>query len=329
MDKNLLVVCGPTAIGKTSTGIELAKLLDGEIISADSRQVYKGMDIGTGKDIGNSSIYNLQFTINKFDAGYYQVEGIPIWLLDMATPDQQITVADWIKAAKQVIGYLDKKNKLPIIVGGTGFYIHGLIKGIDTIGIPPDKKLRKKLNQWPLKRIQKKLKHLSADVYEQLNRSDRHNPHRLIRKIEIARARKNEHFNDSNHRRGLEAKAEVLKIGLRAPKKVIYKKIDQRVEKRIEQGLLTEIKSLLDQGYNWDDPGFNTFGYKEFEQFFKGQSPIGDIVRRWKFNEHGYARRQLSWFKRDSEIFWFDTTSSSWKLEMENLINQCYSENND
>lgn len=321
--KKIVVVCGPTAIGKTSTGIELAKKLNGEIISADSRQVYKGMDIGTGKDIPSNSKFQI-LNSNSFDIGCYEINHIPVWLLDMATPDQQVTVADWIKGAETVLKLLEEKNKLPIIVGGTGFYIQGLIDGIDTLGIPPDKELRKKLNDWPLEKIQIKLKKIAPKVYQKLNRSDKHNPYRLIRKIEIAQADQQE--KDQGFQ-GLDR--EVLKIGLKAPKKVIYKKIDQRVEQRIEQGLLDEIKTLLDQGYDWDDPGFNTFGYKEFEQFFKDQSPFGDIVRRWKNDEHGYARSQLIWFKRDNEINWFDITSPGWKSEMENLINQCYSENNE
>lgn len=324
----LLVVCGPTAIGKTSTGIKLAKKLDGEIISADSRQVYKGMDIGTGKDIPPNSKFQI-LNSNLFDIGYYEIREIPVWLLDMATPDQQVTVAEWIKGAKKVLNYLNQKSKLPIIAGGSGFYIHGLIEGIDTLGIPPDQKLRKNLKNQPLKKLQNKLKQVSAEMYKKLNRSDRHNPHRLIRKIEIAQAKKSKKYHGSNRGTGVGGEREVLKIGLKAPKKEIYKKIDQRVEKRIEQGILKEIKELLDQGYSWDDPGMNTFGYKEFEQIFNNQSPVQDIVRRWKYNEHGYARRQLSWFKRDDEINWFDITSSNWKSEMEKLINQCYSENNE
>jgi tRNA dimethylallyltransferase len=324
MSKQVIVVCGPTAIGKTSTGIDIAKKLNGEIISADSRQVYKGMDIGTGKDVPAGSKFNNLTTVDDFDIGNYEVKDIPIWLLDMATPDQQVTIADWIKGAKKVLKHLDKKNKLPIIVGGTGFYIHGLVEGIDTLGVPPNEELRQELNDWPVEKIQNKLKQIAPDVFQNMNRSDKYNPYRLIRKIEIAQAdqhEKNQGFQ------GLDR--EVLKIGLKASKQKIYKKIDQRVEERLEKGLLSEIKQLLSQGYDWDDPGFNTFAYKEFEQYFNDSTPLSDIVRRWKFDEHGYARSQLIWFKRDDEINWFDITSPDWKSEMENLINQCYSENNE
>jgi tRNA dimethylallyltransferase len=324
----LLVVCGPTAIGKTSVGIKLGKKYSGEIISADSRQVYKGMDIGTGKDIENSSIYNLQFTINKYDVGFYEINDVPVWLMDMAEPDQQVTVADWLKGAKKVVQDLQDKNKLPIIVGGTGFYIQAFTDGIDTLGIPPDKKQRKKLNKLPVDELQQKLEKAAPKVYQNLNRSDRNNPHRLIRKIEIAQAKESKDFDDSNHRSLLKAGADVLKIGLRAPKKYIYEKIDQRVEKRIEQGLLEEIEELLGNGYTWDDPGMNTLAYKEFRSYFKDGKNIEDFIQRWKYDEHSYARRQLTWFKKDKKIKWFDITDENRFDDLEKLVHNWYIEDN-
>ncbi len=331
--QKILVVCGPTAIGKTSTGINLAKKYSGEIISADSRQVYKGMDIGTGKDIKNSAIFNSQFSINKFDVGYYEIESIPVWLLDMAEPDKQVTVADWNKAAEKVIKQLLNENKLPIVAGGTGFYIQSLVEEIDTIGIPPDNQLRQKLKDWSVNKLQARLRKLDADVYQGLNRSDRHNPHRLIRKIEIALAKKDGKYHSSNHSTGGWGGEEVLKIGLKAPKKVIYERIDQRVAQRLEQGLLDEIKGLLSKGYRWDDPGMNTLAYKEFQSIFApgAKKPtlqerrLQDCIQRWKYDEHGYARRQLTWFKRDKEISWFDVTEDNWFDDLEKLVHNWYS----
>ncbi len=334
--KKLLVVCGPTAIGKTSVGIKLGKKYSGEIISADSRQVYKGMDIGTGKDIGNSSVFNLQFTINKYDVGFYEIDDVPVWLLDMAAPDQQVTVADWLKGAKKIVQSLQNENKVPIVVGGTGFYIHALIEGIDTLGIPPDEKLREKLNKLPVAELQQKLKKVAPKVYQSLNRSDRNNPHRLIRKIEIAQAKESKHFDDSNHRSLLESGADVLKIGLKAPKKYIYKRIDQRVEERLDQGLLEEIKELLSNGYTWDDPGMNTLAYKEFKTLFTPKAKVSTLqerelnqsIQRWKYDEHGYARRQLTWFKKDKKIKWFDISQDNWFDDLEKLVHNWYIEDN-
>ncbi len=333
MDK-LLVICGPTAIGKTSTGIKLAKKFNGEIISADSRQVYKGLDIGTGKDIENSSIFNFRFSIRDFEIGNYKIDGVPVWLLDMAYPDQQVTVADWLKGARKVIEKLDKENKLPVVVGGTGFYIKGLVEGIDTLGIKPNDNLRKKLNQWPVAELQKKLKKIAPDVFKKLNRSDKNNPHRLIRKIEIAQARKTNQVKKNKYANGVSR--DVLKIGLKAPKQVIYKRIDQRVKARLDQGLLEEIKNLLEEGYDWDDPGLNTLAYKEFEAIFAPGAEISTLlerrIKKWKFDEHGYARRQLTWFKADDQINWFDITENN-RLDdlnelVHNWINNEYSKKN-
>ncbi len=322
--QKLLIICGPTAIGKTSTGIKLAKKYNGEIISADSRQVYKNLDIGTGKDIKKSSKFKVQSS-KKVDTGYYEIDEVPVWLLDMAEPDQQVTVAEWLTAAEKVISNLRKEDKLPIVVGGTGFYIQGLTEGIDTLGITPDENLRERLSEWPVKKLQKKLEKLDSGTYQSLNQSDRNNPHRLIRKIEIARAKQKGDFDDSNHQGGIKKDVEVLKIGLRAPREVIYKRIDKRVEKRLELGLLEEIKNLLDKSYSWDDPGFNTFGYKEFEHYYKGNTPLSKIVRRWKYDEHGYARRQITWFKQDEEINWFDVTADNWFKDLKNLVENWYS----
>jgi tRNA dimethylallyltransferase len=320
----LLVICGPTAIGKTSVGIKLAKKFNGEIISADSRQVYKGMDIGTGKEIINSAVFNLQFSNDKFDIGNYEISGVPVWLLDMAEPDKQVTVADWKAGAEIVISQLTKENKLPIVVGGTGFYIQALVDGIDTLGIPPDEQLRQQLSDWPVERIQNKLKNLDAEIYQKLNRSDRHNSHRLIRKIEIAMARENSQYHSSNHDTG-GWQGRVLKVGLKAPNQYIYQRIDQRAEQRLEDGLLGEIKNLLAKGYGWDDPGMNTLAYKEFRDYFENNQSLEECIQRWKYDEHGYARRQLTWFKGEEKINWFDITQDKWIDDLEKIVHNWYS----
>jgi len=319
----LLVLCGPTAIGKTSVGIKLANKCDGEIISADSRQVYKGMDIGTGKDIKKSSKFKVQSSKN-FDVGYYEIEKIPVWLLDMAEPDKQVTVADWKAGAEIVISQLIKENKLPIVVGGTGFYIQALVDGIDTLGIPPNEQLRQQLSDWPVEKIRNKLKNLDAEVYQKLNRSDRHNPHRLIRKIEIAMAKENSQYHSSNYNTG-GWQGEVLEIGLTAPNQYIYQRIDHRVEQRLEDGLLEEINILLAKGYGWDDPGLNTLAYKEFRDYFENNQSLKECVQRWKYDEHGYARRQLTWFKGDEKINWFDITQDKWIDDLEKMVHNWYS----
>ena len=130
-NQKVLIICGPTGVGKTSLGIRLAKKYNGEIVSADSRQVYKGMDIGTGKDLNQFSIFNFQFSIkDKYKIGYYEISGIKVWLYDVVDPDYKFNVADYLRCVESVIKDIWKRKKLPILAGGTGFYIKALVDGV-------------------------------------------------------------------------------------------------------------------------------------------------------------------------------------------------------
>lgn len=247
----LLVICGPTATGKTALAAKLAQKFNGELVSADSRQIYRGMDICTGKDRPD----------------------VPIWLYDVVAPDEEFSVHYWVRLASAAIVDIAKRNKLPIVVGGTGLYIHALLHPFDTIDIPPDKALRKKLQTLSIGDLQKMVKR------SDMNDSDWHNPRRLIRKIEIARSQPK-----SLQRESLKA-FDYLMIGLTAPLPTLYKRIDERFEQRLRQGMKEEIEILL----------------KKYGRGFPSMSAIG-------LNEHGYARRQLTWFKKQKGIQWFDVT---------------------
>jgi len=320
--RKILVVSGPTAIGKTSAGIFLAKKFGGEIISADSRQVYKELNIGTGKDLPkNSKFLILNSKFPKFDIGYYKIKEIPVWLLDIVSPKRQFNVADWLDCADLVIKDIWQRGKLPIIAGGTGFYIRSLINGIGSLGVSVDKKLRKKLEKLSVKELQNKLRNVAPDVFMGLNKSDRNNPRRLVRKIEILMSK--------IKKRRKKITADYLVVGLRADNKIIYRRIDQRVEERLETGLINEIKSLLGKKMSWTDPGMNTLAYKEFQPYFEEGQSLDDIVRRWRFDEHNYARRQLTWFKKNQKINWFDITAKNWQAKMVKLVVKWYGERND
>ena len=319
----VLVICGPTAIGKTSAGILLAKKFDGEIISADSRQVYRGLNIGTGKDLPKDAKFSKQFSIDGLKIGYYLIEGIPVWLLDLVSPKYQFNLADWLNCAQKVIKTLWRKGKRPIVVGGTGFYIEALVDGVDSLGIPPNQALRQQLGKLSIIKLQEKLKRVDLKVWNQLNRSDRFNPHRLIRKIEIAMSKKT--LGAYKKRR---LQADYLMIGLIAPRQVIYQRIDQRVKERLDAGLLEEIKKLLAQGVSWQDPGMKTLAYKEFKPFFENEKSLEEVIERWRFDEHRYARRQLTWFRKEKRINWFDITDPNWREAMVKLVQRWYSKNN-
>lgn len=314
--KKLLVVCGPTATGKTQLGIDLAKKFSaqggGEIISADSRQVYKNMDIGTGKDLP------------AFD-------GVQVWMLDIVKPDQEFSVAHYIELAWKVIEDIWQRNKLPIIVGGTGFYIKGLVDGIETLGVEPNLELRKELSNYLVVQLSDRLKNLDPARWEKMNESDRNNPRRLIRAIEIASERK----TDDRKLKMEPREIDTLFVGLTAPLAMLYQRIDQRVEERMKMGMEKEIKNLLGQGYSFEDSVLGTtIAYQEWRSYFdspkvtkkqtlvyfESKADKEEVIRKWKFAEHAYARRQLTWFKKDKRVNWFDITAQEWNNKVERLV---------
>lgn len=294
----MLVVCGSTATGKTELGIDLAKRFDGEIISADSRQVYKGMDIGTGKDL------------SAFD-------GVPVWMLDIVKPDQEFSVAHYIEVAWKVIDDIWKRNKLPVLVGGTGFYIKGLVDGIETLGIEPDWELREQLSSLSREQLSSKLRDLDLARWQEMNDSDRQNPRRLVRAIEVASERKMD-----NRKLKMEPREiDTLFIGLTAPSAILYQRINQRVEERMKVGMEKEIKNLLGLGYSFNNSALGrTIGYQEWEPYLEGQMSLLEMTQRWQYDEHAYARRQLTWFRKDKRVNWFDITAQEWNNKVEKLV---------
>ncbi len=311
--EKLLIICGPTATGKTNLALKLAKKFNGEIVSFDSRQVYKGMDIGTGKDIKGF----------EFKNGFYLVEGIKIWLYDLVNPDYQFNVADFIKEAKKIINDVWKRKRLPILVGGTGFYLQGLLEGVESLGILPDFKLREELNSLSLINLQNKLKKLNPQRWEMMNDSDRKNPRRLIRAIEVS-------LNKDKLKKEKPLKANLLKIGLKASLKDLYSLVNQRVDQRIKDGVEEEIKTLIDKGYDFKNSVLGTtIGYKDWEFYFLGKKKKDEVITDWKNVEHGYVRRQLTWFKRNKDIQWFDILGNKWQDKVERKVFLWYTKKND
>lgn len=303
-NKQLIVICGPTATEKTSLGIKLAKKFNGELISADSRQIYKGMDIGTGKD---------------------HPKDIAIHLVDVVNPNEQFNVAQYVKLATKTIKDIWKRGKLPILVGGTGFYIKGVIDGIGTIGVPPDWELRKKLQNSKTPKLQEILRKLDPEKWKRMNKSDRSNPRRLIRAIEIGIKAQKDKIEIVNCKLEI---GNLLIIGLKAPNKILYQRVDKRVDKRVEQGVVEEIKNLLSQGYSWENSVLGeTIGYKEWREYFKGKTTLEEVIQGWKYDEHDYARRQTTWFKKDKRIKWFDITKPGLEKEVVKLVRKWYSKN--
>lgn len=302
--KPILIISGPTASGKTSLALKLMKLLNGELISADSRQIYKGFDIGTGKD---------------------HPKNIKIHMIDILSPNIQYSVSQYRETALKIIKNIQSKGKLPIIVGGTGQYIQSLIESPrETFDIKPNKLLRFFLNKFNVKTLQFIYKLLDKQKFSQLNHSDVNNPHRLIRKIEICLSP----LSKGRPRSGGGEICDYIHISLTAPNQFLFKNIDQRVDERIKTGLFNEIRNLLKK-YPWSAPAFRTHAYKEFEgviairQTDKETIPL-EVINQWRFDEHRYVHRQKSYFKKIPNIHYFDITSSKYPQSVIDFVKKCY-----
>ena len=356
----LLIICGPTATGKTSLGIRLAKKFGGEIVSADSRQVYKGMDVGTGKELPKTAKLKVKSEKLKVKVGDnqilkpYRFSKIPVWFLDIVKPSYRFSVADYLKCANLVIKDIWKRKKLPILVGGTGFYIKAVIDGVETIGVKADWKLRKELSNCSIVQLSNLLKKIDIEKWRRMNQSDRKNPRRLIRAIEIALSDKKTVTltrldSSALTRRGWrqarqgklnnteDTDKDVMMIGLTTQNEILYQRIDKRVDGRVKQGIIGEIKRLLKMGYSWENSVLGeTIGYQEWRKCFAGSRLEGfgdelsrivrgsriekETIQKWKYDEHGYARRQMTWFKKDKRIHWFDISEKGWENKLEKLV---------
>jgi tRNA dimethylallyltransferase len=313
----LLIVCGPTATGKTDLALKLAKKFKGELVNADSRQVYRGLNIGTGKDLpSGASFHNCQrrFNLEKspFGVGYYLLEkDIPIWLLDVVTPDYNFNVADYLRLAVPVIKDIWARGKLPILVGGTGFYLQALIVGVGTAHIPQNKSLRQDLVALSQEQLQTRLLKDDPAKFASMNNSDRHNPRRLIRAIEVA------DFSDNKETEEIpslsKAEVDILWLGLKLDLPLLDKRIDQRVKTRLNQGLLTEIEGLLKEGYSFANSVLGeTLAYAQWRDYFSTSqdknSELEKAIWAWKKAEKQYARRQMTWFRKNKRLVWFDVS---------------------
>jgi tRNA dimethylallyltransferase len=325
--KKILIICGSTATGKTGLALKLAKKFNGEIVSADSRQVYQGMDIATGKDLPTKARFKIEksgLEGKNLKIGYYQVNGIRLWLYDIVKPDYFFNVSDWVKCAQWVIEDIYRRGKLPILVGGTGFYLKAIVEDIPTKNIPPNLFLREKLELKSRKVLFNELAELDSSRAGQMNTSDKQNRRRLIRAIEIARWRI-EHRLEKTLK---PIKFDSLIIGLKAPLKFLYQKIDQRVEKQFKNGAEREIERLVNQGFSWDLPSMSALGYREWQSKLEGQASLMEVLIRCQFDEHAYARRQMTWFKKQKEVYWFDISRKGWENKVEKQLSVWYTGKN-
>lgn len=324
--KGMLVILGPTSTGKTDLALQLASKFQGELVSVDSRQVYKGLDIGTGK-LPGSGEWEVRRGNKKWEVG-----GIKIWMYDVVDPKKQYTVFDYVNNSRRVIRDICNIGKLPIIVGGTGLYLKALLKGLPNLAIPVDKNLRKKLEKFSKEQLQEKLQQISPNKWKSLNESDRQNPRRLVRAIELATMRdKNATAVDLMLTTiSADLLADTLKIGLTAPREILYKRIDERVVSRIDQGMIEEAESLHEQGLSFKRMRQLGLEYGILADYLENKiKNKEELIKLLQGKIHGYARRQITWFKKEKEVFWFDVTDHHYLTKVENLVAKWYYQAND
>jgi len=278
--QKIIVILGPTASGKSDLAVEIALRHNGEVISADSRQIYKDLDIGSGKITEE------------------ETKGVPHHLLSFVEPQNTYSVAEYQKDAEKAIqGVLDRGN-LPILCGGTGFYIQSIVDGFVPPKVEADWSLRKYLGKKPVEELFGMLKELDPERAENI---DVKNPHRLIRAIEIAK--KLGKVPNMNYKSRI-INYEILQIGIKLPDEVLKEKIAKRVKGMIDEGLLDEVKGLYASELSWDKIEEFGFEYKYPAMFLRGEINGKEMLERMILKNQQYAKRQMTWFKRDERIKW-------------------------
>ena len=270
--RKLLIVCGPTATGKTKLAVRLAKRFTGELINADSRQVYKELDVLTGKDTKD-------------------LAGVPVWLYDVAVVGREFSVSHYRRLAAAAAVDISRRGKLPILVGGSGLYIRAAVTPFETIDIPPDGTKRKQWNTQTVAELQNELRGTDEARLAGMNHSDRNNPRRLIRALEIARWKKN------NAAANTMPEFDCFWIGLKPDMTGLTGKIRQRVDLRWDSGALEEVKR---------HPHAVATGVIPITRFFRGELNEAEAKTMWVGEEVSYAKRQMTWFKKNPSVHWYD-----------------------
>ncbi len=280
MKSKILVILGPTATGKSNLAVQLARKYRGEVISADSRQVYKGLDIGTGK-------------ITKTE-----MQGIHHWLLDVVSPQITFSVADFKQLAEEKIKTILKRSKLPIIVGGTGFYIQSIVDNMILPEVPSNQTLRKELETKSLDELVSLLRKLDSN---RLNTIDTKNKVRLVRAIEIAQT-----LGKVPEIQRSQTQYEFLQIGLLLSPEEIRTKIKKRLAVRVKQGMIEEAERLYKKGLSFDRMRELGLEYRYLADLLEKRISKREFLEKLETAIFQYSKRQMTWFKRDKRINWFN-----------------------
>lgn len=291
----LLVICGPTASGKTALALELCRRFELEVISADSRQVYRGLDIGTAK------------------ATAEERRQVPHHLIDVVAPDEDFSVADFLRLATAAVGQIHRRHRLPALVGGTGLYIRALTEGL-CAAPGGDARVREEL--LALERetggaLYQRLSQVDPVMAERLQPADLL---RIVRALEVFYLSGQRLSEFQRVHRFNERPFATLKIALAPERALLYQRIDQRVEQMFRDGLLDEVRFLLEQGYGPELKAMQTIGYREAILHLQGRLSLDEAVALIQRQSRRYAKRQLTWFRRDKSIIWVDSFVESGKI---------------
>lgn len=284
----VIVICGPTASGKTKLSIEVAKLVNGEIVSADSMQIYKDMTIGTAKPTTE------------------EMQGIKHYLIDFVSPDKRYSVAEYKNDAINAIGEIISKGKTPIVVGGTGLYVNSLIYEIEYPSVELDTNYRKKLEEIAEKEGLDRLYEMAMKVDKlAMKKISQNDKKRICRVLEIYHATGKTKTQIEIESRANEPKYDYLVFGISMDREKLYDRINKRVDIMIEDGLIDEVKKVLNK-YDDFPTAMQGLGYKEVVEYINGDTTKEEMIEKIKMETRRYAKRQLTWFRRYDNITWID-----------------------
>lgn len=286
----VIVICGPTASGKTLLSIELAKQINGEIVSCDSMQIYKDMTIGTAKPTPE------------------EMQGIKHYLIDYVSPTQRYSVADYKKDAKEAIHKIIQEGKTPIVVGGTGLYIDSLIYEIEYPEITFEQKYREQLEKQVegqgLETLYEQAKKIDPLAIEKISKTDKK---RILRILEIYHATGKTKTEQEIESRKNEPEFDYHVFALLWDREILYERINKRVDIMIEQGLIEEVKNILEK-YDQFPTAMQGLGYKEAVEYLDGKTTKEEMIEKIKLETRHYAKRQMTWFRKNKQTIWLDAT---------------------
>lgn len=304
MKKPLVIIAGPTAVGKTEISIEVAKRLNGEVVSADSMQIYKFLNIGSAKPTKE------------------EIQGIPHYLIDEIDPKAEFSVSQYRDLAKKYIDKVISKGKIPIVAGGTGLYVNSLIYDMDFSSTRSDNSIRERLTseyeRYGIEYLHSKLKEVDKEAAERIHPN---NVRRVIRALEVYYTT-GESIKDFSKDLVENEDYEYILIGLNRDREELYERVNKRVDIMFNSGLIEEVKNLVEMGLKVEDISMKGIGYKEVIGYLDGEYDLERAVELVKRNTRRYAKRQLTWFKRYEKMKWFNLDKDTDKEKIINNIIQ-------